>query len=190
LPWTSHNFLCFYPLLEEAVIAVHSTDYVNPNLHPQLEWPALKCLTLALEPGIVDLISHLDFPSAEEAAIIFPEWCTHSQWAEIGEGSDTSNQSEYGSVESAVEEGSIEEAEGSIEEGSSEDPGDDSDNPDAIDHLTAISLDAMICYQAETAAFLLQYPYVDLFKHLNPCHPDTNRFDVFQSIRSETVRSH
>jgi hypothetical protein len=45
------------------------------NLHPQLEWPALKRLTLALEPGIVDLISHLDFPSAEEAVIIFPEWC-------------------------------------------------------------------------------------------------------------------
>jgi hypothetical protein len=164
-------------------------------------------LTLTVEPGIVDLISHLDFPSAEEAAIIFLEWCTHLQWAEIGEGSDTSsNQSKDGSVESTVEEGSVEEGEGgvneegegsvneegegSIKEVSTEDAGDDSDIPDGINCLTEISLDAMICYQAETAAFLLQYPYVDLVKCTNPCHPDTNQFDIFLSIGLKTVRSH
>jgi hypothetical protein len=61
-PWTFYNFLVSFPQLEDAVIAVHGIKLAPIHL-PQIKWPMLTELTLILEPGIANLMSHIHLPS-------------------------------------------------------------------------------------------------------------------------------
>ena len=61
-PWTFYNFLISFPQLEDTVIAVHGIELTPTNLR-QIRWSMLKELTLILEPGITNMMSHIYLPS-------------------------------------------------------------------------------------------------------------------------------
>ena len=74
-PWIFYDCLVSFPQLEEAINMVHGIELTLTNL-PQIKWPMIKELTLVLEPGITNLVSHIYLPSIQQVCIVFLKWCT------------------------------------------------------------------------------------------------------------------
>lgn len=187
--WADHSFLVHYPVLEDAIFAIHGLEPIPPG-RPRVSWPAVKRLMIFPEPGITEYLSLIDFPLLEEICLVYPEWCVKSGWPKASEERGKIRplgQTNHVEANGIVENGAREHIAG--DEGNDEDGGDDdamedydensshTDSEDSDDDVIVSGRHVLQCYHTIRNEIKHKFPQIRVTRLNSSKMPDTFFFD-------------